>query len=51
MARLVAQYVQRPPARAGPHVRHVRSILDKLSLRDRPQAMVLAHECGLVQTG
>jgi DNA-binding NarL/FixJ family response regulator len=28
---------------------HVRSILAKLDLRDRPQAIVLAHECGLVE--
>ena len=27
---------------------HVRHILAKLHLRDRPQAIVLAHECGLV---
>ena len=27
---------------------HVRHILAKLDLRDRPQAIVLAHECGLV---
>ena len=27
---------------------HVRHILAKLELRDRPQAIVLAHECGLV---
>jgi DNA-binding NarL/FixJ family response regulator len=29
---------------------HVRHILAKLDLRDRPQAIVLAHECGLVGT-
>jgi DNA-binding NarL/FixJ family response regulator len=28
---------------------HVRHILAKLDLRDRPQAIVLAHECGLVE--
>ena len=28
---------------------HVRHILAKLDLRDRPQAIVLAHECGLVR--
>jgi DNA-binding NarL/FixJ family response regulator len=28
---------------------HVRSILAKLDLRDRAQAIVLAHECGLVE--
>lgn len=27
---------------------HLRHILAKLDLRDRPQAMVLAHECGIV---
>jgi DNA-binding NarL/FixJ family response regulator len=27
---------------------HVRHVLAKLDLRDRPQAIVLAHECGLV---
>ena len=30
---------------------HVRHILAKLDLRDRPQAIVLAHECGLVEAG
>jgi DNA-binding NarL/FixJ family response regulator len=30
---------------------HVRHILAKLDLRDRPQAIVLAHECGLVADG
>jgi len=30
---------------------HVRHILAKLDLRDRPQAIVLAHECGLVGEG
>jgi DNA-binding NarL/FixJ family response regulator len=30
---------------------HVRHILAKLDLRDRPQAIVLAHECGLVREG
>ncbi|MGY1803622.1 response regulator [Blastococcus sp. SYSU D00922] len=30
---------------------HVRHILAKLDLRDRPQAIVLAHECGLVGSG
>jgi DNA-binding NarL/FixJ family response regulator len=30
---------------------HVRHILAKLDLRDRPQAIVLAHECGLVPDG
>jgi DNA-binding NarL/FixJ family response regulator len=29
---------------------HVRHILAKLDLRDRPQAIVLAHESGLVGT-
>ena len=29
---------------------HVRHILAKLDLRDRPQAIVLAHECGLVKS-
>ena len=28
---------------------HVRHILAKLDLRDRAQAIVLAHECGLVE--
>jgi DNA-binding CsgD family transcriptional regulator len=27
---------------------HVRHILSKLDLRDRPQAIVLAQECGLI---
>jgi DNA-binding CsgD family transcriptional regulator len=27
---------------------HVRHILGRLDLRDRPQAIVLARECGLV---
>jgi DNA-binding CsgD family transcriptional regulator len=27
---------------------HVRHILAKLALRDRPQTIVLAHACGLV---
>jgi DNA-binding NarL/FixJ family response regulator len=85
VARLVASYVQRPPAatqsparlaplsdrerdvlaligagRSNPEIAaelfislatvksHVRHILAKLDLRDRPQAIVLAHECGLV---
>ncbi len=30
---------------------HVRHILAKLDLRDRPHAIVLAHECGLVADG
>ncbi|WP_232797055.1 response regulator [Blastococcus atacamensis] len=30
---------------------HVRHILAKLDLRDRAQAIVLAHECGLVRSG
>ena len=83
VARLVASYVQRPPApddparlaalsererdvlalvgagRSNPEIAadlfislatvktHVRHILAKLDLRDRPQAIVLAHECGL----
>jgi DNA-binding NarL/FixJ family response regulator len=85
VARLVASYVQRPPAaplsparlaplsdrerdvlaligagRSNPEIAaalfispatvksHIRHILAKLDLRDRPQAIVLAHECGLV---
>jgi DNA-binding CsgD family transcriptional regulator len=28
---------------------HVRHILAKLELRDRAQAIVLAHECGVVE--
>jgi ATP/maltotriose-dependent transcriptional regulator MalT len=28
--------------------RHVRHIPARLDLRDRPRAIVLAHECGLV---
>ncbi|NYJ04253.1 response regulator [Petropleomorpha daqingensis] len=84
VARLVASYVQRPPAdtrsrltplserevevlglvgagRSNPEIAHdlfislatvkthVRHILAKLDLRDRAQAIVLAHECGLVE--
>jgi DNA-binding NarL/FixJ family response regulator len=85
VARLIASYVQRPPAalptqerldplsdrerdvlaligagRSNPEIAaelfislatvksHVRHILGKLELRDRAQAIVLAHECGLV---
>jgi DNA-binding NarL/FixJ family response regulator len=85
VSRLVASYVQRPPAapespsrlgalsererdvlaligagRSNPEIAeelfislatvksHVRHILAKLDLRDRPQAIVLAHEHGLV---
>ncbi len=85
VARLVAQYVRRPPlasrrtgrlhglterelevlvligqGRSNPEIAeqlvislptvksHIRHILAKLDLRDRPQAVVLAHECGLV---
>ena len=85
VSRLVASYVQRPPAptvptgrldplsdrerdvlalmgagRSNPEIAaelyislatvksHVRHILGKLDLRDRAQAIVLAHECGLV---
>ncbi|HLM07366.1 MAG TPA: response regulator transcription factor [Blastococcus sp.] len=88
VARLVASYVDRPPAPPGDPARlaalsererdvlaligagrsnpeiaaelyislatvksHVRHILAKLDLRDRPQAIVLAHECGLVVDG
>jgi DNA-binding NarL/FixJ family response regulator len=88
VARLVASYVQRPPAAPAPSHRldplsdrerdvlalmgagrsnpeiaaelfislatvksHVRHILGKLDLRDRAQAIVLAHECGLVARG
>ena len=86
VARLVASYVDRPPAAAQDPRRldplsdrerdvlaligagrsngeiaaelfispatvksHVRHILAKLDLRDRAQAIVLAHECGLVE--
>ena len=85
VARLVASYVQRPPAadprsrlaplsdrevevlglvgagRSNPEIAddlfislatvktHLRHILAKLDLRDRAQAIVLAHECGLVE--
>ena len=86
VSRLVASYVQRPPAaaaaptdrldplsdrerdvlaligagRSNPEIAaelfislatvksHVRHILGKLDLRDRAQAIVLAHKCGLV---
>jgi DNA-binding CsgD family transcriptional regulator len=30
---------------------HVRHILAELDLRDRPQAIVLAHECELIGDG
>jgi len=88
VARLVASYVDRPPAPSADLRRldrlsdrerdvlaligagrsnaeiaaelfislatvksHVRHILAKLDLRDRPHAIVLAHECGLVADG
>ena len=87
VARLVASYVQKPPApaaasrleplsererevlrlvgagRSNPEIAedlfislatvktHVRHILAKLDLRDRAQAIVLAHEHGLVESG
>jgi DNA-binding NarL/FixJ family response regulator len=88
VARLVASYVERPPAAPPDRHRldplsdrerdvlaligagrsnaeiaaelfislatvksHVRHILAKLDLRDRPHAIVLAHECGLVADG
>jgi DNA-binding NarL/FixJ family response regulator len=86
VARLVENYVQRPPGPAGAArlaplserevevlalvgagrsnaeiagelfislatvKSHVRHILAKLELRDRAQAIVLAHECGVVET-
>ena len=35
-------------AAAQERLTHLRHILAKLDLRDRAQAIVLAHECGLV---